>query len=201
MTIQTSKRLEGIGEYYFSQKLREIEALNAAGAAVINLGIGSPDGPPHPDVIAALQQHAARPDVHAYQGYKGVPALRNAMAEWYGRWYGVSLDPSVEILPLIGSKEGILHVCMTYLNEGDEALVPNPGYPTYRSAVSLAGGRCTDYKLTEAGGWEPDFEALEASDLSRVKLMWVNYPHMPTGKLPSEGLFQKLWHLAGDTIF
>jgi LL-diaminopimelate aminotransferase len=192
MTIQTASRLEGIGEYYFSQKLREIEALNAAGAAVINLGIGSPDGPPHPDVIATLQETAARPDVHAYQGYKGVPALRAAMSEWYARWYGVTLDPTVEILPLIGSKEGIMHVCMTYLNEGDEALVPNPGYPTYRSAVTLAGGRCVDYRLSAESHWEPDFDALEASDLSHVKLMWVNYPHMPTGKLPSEGLFEKL---------
>jgi LL-diaminopimelate aminotransferase len=192
MTIQTANRLEGIGEYYFSQKLREIEALNAAGAAVINLGIGSPDGPPHPDVIATLQETAARPGVHAYQGYKGVPALRAAMSEWYARWYGVTLDPTVEILPLIGSKEGIMHVCMTYLNEGDEALVPNPGYPTYRSAVTLAGGRCVDYRLSAESSWEPDFDALEASDLSHVKLMWVNYPHMPTGKLPSEGLFEKL---------
>jgi LL-diaminopimelate aminotransferase len=192
MTIQTANRLEGIGEYYFSQKLREIEALNAAGASVINLGIGSPDGPPHPDVIATLQETAARPDVHAYQGYKGVPALRAAMSEWYARWYGVTLDPTVEILPLIGSKEGIMHVCMTYLNEGDEALVPNPGYPTYRSAVTLAGGRCVDYRLSAESHWEPDFDALEASDLSHVKLMWVNYPHMPTGKLPSEGLFEKL---------
>jgi LL-diaminopimelate aminotransferase len=192
MNIKTASRLEGIGEYYFSQKLREIEALNAAGAAVINLGIGSPDGPPHADVIATLQSNAARPDVHAYQNYKGVPALRTAMSAWYQRWYGVALDPAVEILPLIGSKEGILHVCMTYLEAGDEALVPNPGYPTYRSAVTLAGGRCVDYRLSAESSWEPDFAALEASDLSRVKLMWVNYPHMPTGRLPSEGLFEKL---------
>ncbi|GAA4333503.1 pyridoxal phosphate-dependent aminotransferase [Flaviaesturariibacter amylovorans] len=190
--ITTSTRLEGIGEYYFSQKLRAIEALNKGGADVINLGIGSPDGPPHPDVIAALQRESARPNVHAYQGYKGIAPLREAMAAWYLRWYRVTLDPAVEILPLIGSKEGILHVCMTYLSEGDAALVPNPGYPTYRSAVQLAGGRCIDYTLTEAGGWMPDFEALEATDLSRVKLMWVNYPHMPTGQLPSDGLFQRL---------
>ncbi|RYY97928.1 MAG: aminotransferase class I/II-fold pyridoxal phosphate-dependent enzyme [Chitinophagaceae bacterium] len=188
----TAKRLDGIGEYYFSQKLREIDALNKTGADVINLGIGSPDGPPHPDVIAALRRESARPDVHAYQGYKGIAALREAMAGWYARWYGVTLEAAVEILPLIGSKEGILHLCMTYLDAGDEALVPNPGYPTYRSAVQLAGGRCVDYALTEAGGWVPDFAALEQTDLSRVKLMWVNYPHMPTGQLPPDGLFEKL---------
>ncbi|RYY92219.1 MAG: aminotransferase class I/II-fold pyridoxal phosphate-dependent enzyme, partial [Chitinophagaceae bacterium] len=192
MNISTATRLDGIGEYYFSKKLREIEALNRTGTPVINLGIGSPDGPPHPDVVAALQAQAARPDVHAYQGYKGVPALREAMAAWYARSYSVTLDPSVEILPLIGSKEGILHACMTWLGPGDEALVPNPGYPTYRSAVQLAGATCVDYLLTEESGWEPDFEALERRDLSRVKLMWINYPHMPTGKLPSEGLFEKL---------
>ncbi|GAB4092261.1 pyridoxal phosphate-dependent aminotransferase [Flaviaesturariibacter terrae] len=192
MNIRTAPRLDGIGEYYFSRKLREIEDLNRVGAPVLNLGIGSPDGAPHPDVIATLQAESERPGVHGYQGYKGIPALRNAFAAWYDRCYGVSLDPSVEILPLIGSKEGILHVCMTYLGPGDEALVPNPGYPTYRSAVELAGAACIDYPLTEAGGWEPDFAALESRDLSRVKLMWVNYPHMPTGKLPSEGLFEKL---------
>ncbi|TCJ17422.1 aminotransferase class I/II-fold pyridoxal phosphate-dependent enzyme [Flaviaesturariibacter flavus] len=190
--IQTAKRLSGIGEYYFSQKLREIDALNAGGADVINLGIGSPDGAPHASVIAALQDAAARPDVHAYQSYKGAAALRGALAAWYGRCYGVPLDPATEILPLIGSKEGILHLCMTYLDPGDEALVPNPGYPTYRSAVTLAGARAVDYPLRAENGWEPDFEALEASDLSRVKLMWVNYPHMPTGTLPSRGLFEKL---------
>ncbi|RYY88828.1 MAG: aminotransferase class I/II-fold pyridoxal phosphate-dependent enzyme [Chitinophagaceae bacterium] len=192
MKIRTAARLEGIGEYYFSQKLREIEAMNASGAVVLNLGIGSPDGAPHPDVIAELQAQSARPDTHAYQGYKGVPVLRAAMSEWYQRCYGVVLDPSVEILPLIGSKEGILHICMTYLGPGDEALVPNPGYPTYRSAVQLSGASCIEYALTEAGGWEPDFERLGQQDLSRVKLMWVNYPNMPTGKLPSEGLFEKL---------
>ncbi|TCZ74378.1 pyridoxal phosphate-dependent aminotransferase [Flaviaesturariibacter aridisoli] len=192
MNLRTASRLEGIGEYYFSQKLRAIEALNRSGAPVLNLGIGSPDGAPHPDVIATLQEQSARPGVHAYQGYKGIEALRIAMSAWYARWYGVSLNPSVEILPLIGSKEGILHLCMTYLGPGDEALLPNPGYPTYRSAVQLAGATAVDYKLTEAGGWTPDFAALEASDLSRVKLMWVNYPHMPTGQLPPAGLFEQL---------
>ena len=192
MNIRTAPRLDGIGEYYFSKKLRAIEAMNCSGAPVLNLGIGSPDGPPHPDVISALQNHSAVPGAHGYQGYKGIAPLRDAISDWYERWYGVALDPSVEILPLIGSKEGVLHLCMTYLGPGDEALVPNPGYPTYRSAVQLAGATPVDYRLTEAGGWTPDFATLEAMDLSRVKLMWVNYPHMPTGQLPPPGLFEKL---------
>ena len=188
----TAKRLEGIGEYYFSGKLREIDELNRQGSAIINLGIGSPDLPPHESVVRVLQEESAKPDVHAYQSYKGAPALRNAISGWYARWYGVSLDAGTEILPLIGSKEGIMHVCMTYLQEGDMALVPDPGYPTYRSAVQLAGACCLSYSLTAAGNWEPDFEAMEKNDLSRVKLMWVNYPHMPTGKLPSKDLFKKI---------
>jgi aspartate/methionine/tyrosine aminotransferase len=192
MNIELSSRLEGIGEYYFSQKLREIEQLNKAGKNIINLGIGSPDLPPHPDVIKVLEQEAAKPNVHAYQNYKGVPALRNAIAKWYATWYNVQLDPDTEILPLIGSKEGIMHICMTYLNAGDEALIPDPGYPTYSSAVKLAGGKPVAYALTEAGNWAPDFDALEKTDLSRVKLMWVNYPQMPTGQLPSNKLFEQL---------
>ena len=190
-----AKRLEGIGEYYFSQKLREIEALNKAGKNVINLGIGSPDLPPHPDVISVLNEESCKPNVHAYQGYKGTPALRNAFAQWYKTWYGVDLDPDTEILPLIGSKEGIMHICMTYVNEGDYVLVPDPGYPTYRSATKLAGGRCMDYHLTEEHQWFPDFaqltEMVENSDRP-VRLMFVNYPHMPTGKLPTRALFEKL---------
>lgn len=188
----TSKRLEGIGEYYFSQKLREIDELNKQGKDIINLGIGSPDLPPHPDVIKTLQEEAARPSTHAYQNYKGSPLLRNAIADWYHTWYHVKLDPDTEILPLIGSKEGIMHICMTYLNEGDEALIPNPGYPTYSSAVKLAGGKAVAYELTEANNWEPDFEALEKTDLGKVKLLWVNYPHMPTGQLPTHALFEKI---------
>ncbi len=193
--IEVSSRLNGIGEYYFSQKLREIEQLNQAGKQIINLGIGSPDLPPHPSVIQTLQEEAARPDVHAYQSYKGSPILRKAMSKWYQKWYGVTLDPDQEILPLIGSKEGIMHVCMTYLNEGDIALVPNPGYPTYRSAVKLAGGTCVDYNLTEEENWQPDFHALEAiikANPRKVKLMWVNYPHMPTGQLPDPALFEAI---------
>ena len=192
MNIATSKRLEGIGEYYFSQKLREIDELNKQGKQIINLGIGSPDLPPHPDVIKVLQEEAAKPNVHAYQNYKGSPVLRKAMADWYAKWYDVTLNPDTEILPLIGSKEGIMHICMTYLNEGDEALIPNPGYPTYTSAVALSGGKAIAYELTEANNWEPDFAALERTDLSKVKLMWVNYPQMPTGQLPTQSLFDNL---------
>lgn len=193
MNIATSKRLEGIGEYYFSQKLREIDELNKQGKQVINLGIGSPDLPPHPEVIRTLQEESAKPNVHAYQNYKGSPVLRKAVADWYGKWYGVSLNPDTEILPLIGSKEGIMHICMTYLNEGDKVLVPNPGYPTYRSAVKLAGGTCVDYELKEANNWYPDFEAIEqVVSQGGFKLMWVNYPQMPTGKLPEKALFEKL---------
>ena len=182
--MQTAKRLEGINEYYFSQKLREIEEMNKAGKEVINLGIGSPDLPPHPDVIKVLNEESAKPNTHAYQNYKGSPLLRNAMADWYKKWYNVSLDANTEILPLMGSKEGIMHICMTYLEEGDIALIPNPGYPAYRSAVSLAGGLAVDYDLQKENNWMPGFDALEKLDLSKVKLMFVNYPHMPTGQLP-----------------
>ena len=190
--IETSKRLEGIGEYYFSQKLREIDELNKQGKNIINLGIGSPDQPPHPDVIKTLQEESSKPNVHAYQSYKGSPVLRKAMSEWYKKWYNVDLNPDSEILPLIGSKEGIMHICMTYLNKGDEVLVPNPGYPTYRSAVMLAGGKCKEYKLREKDNYEPDFEKLSKKGLKKVKLMFVNYPQMPTGQLPSKELFEKL---------
>lgn len=190
--MQLAKRLDGIGEYYFSQKLREIDELNKQGKNIINLGIGSPDMPPHPDVIKTLQDESAKPNVHAYQSYKGSPILRKAMSEWYKEWYGVELDPDTEILPLIGSKEGIMHICMTYLNKGDEALVPNPGYPTYRSAIMLAGGKCKEYKLRENNNYEPDFDKLSKKSLKKVKLMFVNYPQMPTGQLPSKELFEKL---------
>lgn len=192
MQIKTANRLDGIGEYYFSQKLREIDTLNKAGKDILNLGIGSPDLPPHPEVIKVLQEAAALPNVHAYQSYKGSPVLRKAVAAWYQQWYGVSLDPETEILPLIGSKEGIMHICMTYLNDGDEALIPNPGYPTYSSAVKLAGATPVPYTLLEEHNWQPDLDALAQSDLSKVKLMWVNYPHMPTGQLPSASFFEKL---------
>ena len=190
--MQTAKRLDGIGEYYFSQKLREIETLNKEGKNIINLGIGNPDLPPHPDVIKVLQEESAKPNVHGYQSYKGSPVLRQAFADWYKKYYNVDLNIDIEILPLIGSKEGIMHICMTYLNEGDEALVPNPGYPTYRSAVTLAGGVCTDYNLKEENHYFPDWDELEKRDLSRVKMMWINYPQMPTGQLPTEALFEQI---------
>ena len=190
--IATAKRLESVNEYYFSQKLREIDTLNKQGKNIINLGIGSPDMPPHPEVIRTLQEESAKPNVHAYQNYKGSPVLRNAFANWYKQWYKVDLDAETEILPLIGSKEGIMHICMTYLNEGDVALVPNPGYPTYRSAVQLAGGICIDYELNEENNYYPDLDKLEKKDLSKVKLLWVNYPQMPTGQPASQKLFEKL---------
>lgn len=190
--MKTSKRLNGIGEYYFSQKLREIDELNKSGKDIINLGIGSPDLPPHPEVIKTLQEESLKPTVHAYQSYKGSPVLRKAISDWYKQWYKVELNADAEILPLIGSKEGIMHICMTYLDKGDEVLVPNPGYPTYRSAVKLAGGKCVEYKLSEKNNYEPDFDKLEKKGLKKVKLMFVNYPQMPTGQLPSTELFEKL---------
>mgnify|MGYP001411112262 FL=1 len=191
--ITTSKRLDGIGEYYFSQKLREIDELNNLGKNVINLGIGSPDLPPHAEVVRTLQEESAKPNVHAYQSYKGSPVLRKAISNWYKTWYQAELNADTEILPLIGSKEGIMHICMTYLDAGDQVLVPNPGYPTYRSAVKLAGGECVNYYLTEANNWAPDFDALDAlAAHGRIKLMWINYPQMPTGQLPTRALFEKI---------
>lgn len=193
--MKTSKRLKGIGEYYFSQKLREIDELNKTGAPILNLGIGSPDLPPHPDVIKTLQEEAAKPNVHAYQSYKGSLVLRKAIANWYHQWYDVSLDPDTEILPLIGSKEGIMHICMTYLNKGDEVLVPDPGYPTYSSAIKLAGGKAVPYELLASNQYEPDFNQLKKK-AGKIKLMFVNYPQMPTGQLPSIALMEKLVRFA-----
>ena len=190
--MEVAKRLQGVGEYYFSQKLREIDELNKQGKNVINLGIGSPDLPPHPDVVKVLFEEAQKPNVHGYQNYKGSPVLRKAFADWYAKWYGVTLNADTEILPLIGSKEGIMHICMTYLNEGDAVLVPNPGYPTYRSNVTIAGGVCIDYELKEANNYQPDFEALEKLDLTKVKLFFVNYPQMPTGQQPDKKVFEQL---------
>jgi LL-diaminopimelate aminotransferase len=189
-----AERLQGIEEYYFSQKLQEIERLNRAGKNLLNLGIGSPDLPPHPDVIKVLQEESAKPNVHGYQGYKGVPAFRKAIADWYQEWYNVTLNPDSEILPLIGSKEGIVHICMTYLNKGDKVLIPNPGYPTYRSAVLLAGGTPVTYELKEETSWFPDFDALDTD----ARLMFVNYPHMPTGQLPTKAFFGQLVQFARD---
>lgn len=193
--VSTAKRLDGIGEYYFSQKLREIDELNKQGKNIVNLGIGSPDLPPHPDVIKTLQEESAKPNVHAYQSYKGSPVLRKAFADWYNTWYNVELNPDTEILPLIGSKEGIMHICMTYLNEGDIVIVPNPGYPTYSSAAKLAGAKVKYYELTEERSWMPDYEELEKSfsgGWEQAKLMFVNYPEMPTGQLPTKEMFTEL---------
>lgn len=190
--MEVSKRLEGVGEYYFSQKLREIDDMNKAGKQVINLGIGSPDLPPHADVIKTLQDEAAKPNTHAYQNYKGSFVFRNAISKWYKKWYDVDLNPDSEILPLIGSKEGIMHVCMTYVNEGDIVLIPDPGYPTYKSAATISGANVVPYTLKEENHWFPDFIELEKTDLTNVKLMFVNYPQMPTGQLPTKELFQQL---------
>lgn len=193
MEFVLSNRLAGIGEYYFSTKLREIDEMRKAGKQVINLGIGSPDLPPHPEVIKTLHEEAVKDNVHAYQSYKGSPVLRAAIAAWYKKYYKVDgINPDTEVLPLLGSKEGIMHICMTYLNAGDQVLIPNPGYPTYTSAVKLAGGTPIYYTLTETNNWAPDFDALEKTDLSNVKMMWVNYPHMPTGQMPSKELFIRL---------
>lgn len=189
---EIASRLQKTEEYYFSRKLREIEQLNRQGEKVINLGIGSPDLPPHPEVVAVLREYALKPDVHAYQSYRGVAPFRQAISDWYQRYYQVALDPESEVLPLIGSKEGIMHICMTYLSKGDQALIPNPGYPTYRSAVELSGGTCLEYELSEEGGWLPDLDQLAKKDLSKVKLMWVNYPHMPTGARAGKGFFERL---------
>ncbi len=194
--IKPSQRLNGIGEYYFSGKLREIEKLNSEGKTIISLGIGSPDQPPHPDVIRVLNEESVKPTAHSYQSYKGSPVLRKAMADWYMQWYGVSLDPDREILPLAGSKEGIMHICMTYINPGDLVLIPNPGYPTYRSAASLAGGDVSAYQLLETNNWNPDFEELKTL-IGKKKpgqewvLLFLNYPQMPTGQVADKGMFEK----------
>ena len=189
---RVADRLSGIEEYYFSQKLRQIDEMNKAGHQVINLGIGSPDLPPHPVVIQTLQEEAAKPNQHGYQNYKGSPVLRKAISEWYKKWYHVDLNADTEILPLIGSKEGIMHICMTYLNEGDMVLIPNPGYPTYKSAAKIAGANVQAYTLTKENKWFPDFAELEKLDLKRAKLMFVNYPQMPTGQLPTKEMFAEL---------
>lgn len=187
-----SHRLEGIGEYYFSQKLREIENLNAQGHSVLNLGIGSPDMKPPPEALHALSEALNEPNANQYQSYKGLPELRATYAGWYQHHFGANLDPDKEILPLIGSKEGIMHASMALLNKGDLVLVPDPGYPTYAAATKLAGGEIVHYPLVESNGYYPDFEALEQQDLSKVKIMWVNYPHMPTGTDADEGIFEAL---------
>lgn len=196
MRIDVAKRLQHTEEYYFSKKLREIDELNKQGARVINLGIGSPDLPPHPEVIETLSTNAQLPNAHGYQNYKGAPDLRQAVADWYQRYYQATFNPNSEILPLIGSKEGIVHICMTYLQEGDQALIPNPGYPAYAAAVRLSGAEAITYNLTEEKNWLIDLDELRKQDLSKVKLMWINYPHMPTGASAPDVFYQELIQFA-----
>ncbi|MDR1344844.1 MAG: aminotransferase class I/II-fold pyridoxal phosphate-dependent enzyme [Tannerellaceae bacterium] len=190
--ITPAKRLDSVSEYYFSRKLKEIATLNAAGKNIINLGIGSPDLPPSVQTVESLREHVLNDDEHGYQPYTGIPELRRAFSDWYKTWYGVDLNPDREIQPLIGSKEGILHISMTFLNPGDSVLIPNPGYPTYSSVSKLLDARILKYDLKEEAGWHPDFKALEKADLSGVKLMWVNYPHMPTGAVADMKTFESL---------
>ena len=197
MMIRPAKRTESVQEYYFSRKLKEIAAMNAERQArgeelVINLGIGSPDGMPPMAAIDALTESAVQSGNHAYQSYVGLPELRQAFADWYLRWYGVELNPANEIQPLVGSKEGILLISLAFLDEGDKVLVPDPGYPTYSSASRLAGAEILTYDLKEENGWQPDFEALENMDLTGVKIMWTNYPNMPTGAPASKELYERL---------
>ena len=181
MKVNTALRLESVKEYYFSKKLREVAGLIQAGKPVLNMGIGSPDLPPHPSVIEALQGAMTHPRANMYQSYQGLPELREAIALFYNRHYAVSLDPSSEILPLMGSKEGIMHISMAFLNKGDQVLIPNPGYPTYSAVTQLVEASPVFYNLSDTNNWQPDLKALEALDTSKIKLMWLNYPHMPTG--------------------
>ena len=196
--IIPANRISNVQEYYFSVKLKEIAQMNAQGADVINLGIGSPDLPPAKEVTDTLAAEAADPKAHGYQPYVGIPQLREAFAQWYKRWYNVELNPANEVLPLIGSKEGIMHISMAFINEGDAVLVPNPGYPTYSSVSKLVGAKIINYNLTAKDNWQPDFDQLEQQyaageiDLDAVKLMWCNYPNMPTGANGSTELFEKL---------
>ena len=196
INMQLSDRLEGVGEYYFSRKLREIDQMRAAGRRIISLGIGSPDRPPHSSVVDRLHEVASRPDTHAYQSYKGAVVLRRAFSAWYADRYGVQLDPESEILPLIGSKEGLMHICMTYLRKGDRVLIPNPGYPTYRSAVTLSGGEPKEYRLNADGDWFPNFDEIKSEGLEGVKMMILNYPQMPTGAVPTREMFARVVEFA-----
>ena len=197
MIIQPAQRTLSVKEYYFSIKNKEIAALNSQRAAkgldpVINLGIGSPDGTPPREALETVACEAVKDGVHGYQSYTGIPELRKAYAGWYSRYYGVTLDPSCEIQPLTGSKEGILLISLTFLNKGDKVLVPDPGYPTYNSASLMVEAEVVKYSLLEENGWYPDFDALEKMDLSGVKMMWTNYPGMPTGAQATEALYEKI---------
>lgn len=199
--IKTANRITNVEEYYFSRKLAEVRSLDSPALPVINLGIGSPDLAPSDDTIEALVTSAGNPAHHGYQSYKGIPAFRKAIAAFYQNTYQVALDPETMILPLIGSKEGIMHIAMAFLDEGDEVLVPNPGYPTYSSVARLVGGSLRYYKLNEDTNWGIDVDALRRSDLSRVKIMWINFPHMPTGRVASREELKALVDLARENDF
>lgn len=190
--IEVAKRLHTVEEYYFSKKLREVNMLIAHGKPIINLGIGSPDMEPPQKVIDAITNSLKNPNAHKYQSYQGLPELRDAMSSFYKVHFDVSLSPQNEVLPLMGSKEGIMHISLAYLNEGDEVLIPNPGYPTYQSVTKLVGAKPVFYELDAENNWLPDLKKLALTDLSKVKIMWVNYPHMPTGAKPSKYLFEEL---------
>lgn len=190
--IEPAQRVSMVKEYYFSKKLKEVARLNAEGRDIISLGIGGPDRPPHARVVDTLCEYAHRSDTHGYQPYVGPVELRQAYADWYRRWYGVELNPANEIQPLIGSKEGILHITFAFVNPGDGVLVPNPGYPTYTSVSRLAGAEIFTYNLKEENAWYPDFDELESLPLDRIKLMWVNYPNMPTGAPATHELYEKI---------
>ena len=190
--ITPADRVGSIQEYYFSKKLKEVAEMNAQGKNVISLGIGSPDLPPSDETIETLCTHAHQANEHGYQPHIGIPELRQGFADWYKQWYGVELDPKSEIQPLIGSKEGILHISLAFLNPGDGVLIPNPGYPTYSSVSKLVGAKLIYYDLLEDKGWQPDFDALEQMDLSGVKMMWTNYPNMPTGGNATPELYERI---------
>ena len=194
--IKTATRIANVEEYYFSKKLAEVRGIDTPELRVINLGIGSPDLAPSMATVEALTQSAKNPQHHGYQNYKGIPALRQSIAAFYKKTYNVSLDPENMILPLMGSKEGIMHIAMAFVNEGDEVLIPDPGYPTYASVAKLVGAKIRTYEMKESTGWGVDMESLRAQDLSKVKIMWVNFPHMPTGRVASREEMQALVDLA-----
>ncbi len=200
--ITIANRLASVQEYYFSRKLREVAQMIQKGHPVINMGIGSPDLAPHPEVIKALSNAMENPRAHMYQSYQGLPELRSAIAAFYYKHYQVTLDPNTEVLPLMGSKEGIMHISMAFLNKGDQVLFPNPGYPTYAAVTKLVEAEPVQYNLTAANHWQPDFEALEVLDTSRVKIMWINYPHMPTGTEAQAETFDRLiaWAKARNVL-
>ncbi len=190
--IAPAHRIQNVSEYYFSKKLRQIAEMNAQGLNILNLGIGNPDLPPSAQTIEALSETAKMPNVHGYQSYTGIPELRKGMAQMYADWYGVAVNPDTEILPMMGSKEAIMHISMAFVNAGDKVLVPDPGYPTYSSVSHLVGAEIVTYDLKECNGWYPDFEAIEKAGIEGVKIMWVNYPNMPTGTPATKTLYEQL---------